>query len=87
MKLKNLVLSLSCFGDKRYVLNDGIRTLAYFHKDSVTSCKEVQKDSDKENCDDWKGLWWLKKIVMIEKNYDGWKKLWLKKFMLVIRCL
>ena len=52
MKLKNLVLSLSCCGDKRYVLNDGIRTLAYFHKDSVTSCKEVQKDSDKENCDD-----------------------------------
>ena len=74
MKLRNLVLSLSCFGDKRYVLNDRIRTLAYFHKDSVTSCKEVQKDSDKENCDDWKGLhdwkrlWWLKKIVMVEKN-------------------
>ena len=38
-------ISLSCF-DKRYVLDDGIRTLAYFHKDSVTSCKEIQKDSD-----------------------------------------
>ena len=25
--------SLSCFDDKRYVLNDGINTLAYFHKD------------------------------------------------------
>ena len=23
---------LSCFDDKRYVLNDGINTLAYFHK-------------------------------------------------------
>ena len=32
-------ISLSCFDDKRYVLDDGIRTLAYFHKDSVTSCR------------------------------------------------
>ena len=28
-------ISLSCFDDKRYVLNDGISTLAYFHKDSA----------------------------------------------------
>ena len=27
---------LSCFDDKRYVLVDEIRTLAYFHKNSVT---------------------------------------------------
>ena len=26
-------ISLSCFGDKRYVLNDGINTLTYYHKD------------------------------------------------------
>ena len=26
-------ISLSSFDDKRYVLNDGINTLAYFHKD------------------------------------------------------
>ena len=26
-------ISLSCFDDKRYVLHDGIYTLAYFHKD------------------------------------------------------
>ena len=31
-------ISLSCFDKKRYVLDDGNRTLAYFHKDSVTSC-------------------------------------------------
>ena len=31
-------ISLSCFDDKRYVLDDGIHTLAYFRKDSVTSC-------------------------------------------------
>ena len=26
-------ISLSCFHDKRFVLDDGIQTLAYFHKD------------------------------------------------------
>ena len=33
-------ICLSCFDDKRQVLDDGIHTLAYFHKDSVTSCKK-----------------------------------------------
>ena len=36
-------ISLSCFDDKRCVLDDGIDTLAFFHKDSVTSYKEIQK--------------------------------------------
>ena len=26
-------IPLSCFNDKRYVLDDGVNTLAYFHKD------------------------------------------------------
>ena len=26
-------ISLSCFDVKRYVLDDGVNTLAYFHKD------------------------------------------------------
>ena len=30
-------LSLSCFDNKRYVLDDGIYALSYFHKNSVTS--------------------------------------------------
>ena len=38
----------SCFDDKKYELDDGIYTLAYFHKDSVTSCKEIKKDCDKK---------------------------------------
>ena len=37
-------ISLSYFDDKRYVLDDEIRTLAYFHKDSFTSCKYIEKD-------------------------------------------
>ena len=28
-------ISLSCFDDKRYVLDDGINTLAYFYKDII----------------------------------------------------
>ena len=39
-------ISLSCFDNKRYVLDDGIYTLTYFHKDSVTICKGIQKDCD-----------------------------------------
>ena len=34
-------ISLLCFNDKRFVLDDGIHTLAYFYKDSVTSCKKI----------------------------------------------
>ena len=33
-------ISLSCFDDRIYVLGDRIDTLAYFHKDIVSSSKE-----------------------------------------------
>ena len=39
-------ISLSCFDDKRYMLDVGISTFAYFHKDSVTSSKKIDKDCD-----------------------------------------
>ena len=45
-------ISLSCFHDKRYVLDDGIHTLAYFHKD----------------CNNRKKIAMIKKIAIIEKN-------------------
>ena len=35
-------ISVSCFDDKRYALDDGIYAFAYFHKNSVTSCKEIK---------------------------------------------
>ena len=44
-------ISLSCFDNKRCVLDDGIRMLAYFHKDGVTGCKEIKKDCDKKDSD------------------------------------
>ena len=28
-------ISLSCFDDKRYISDDGINSLAYFHKDTT----------------------------------------------------
>ena len=34
-------ISLSCFDNKRYVLDDGIHTLNYFHKNSVKSCNNL----------------------------------------------
>ena len=38
-------ISLSCFDDKRYVLDDGINTLAYFHKD-CNSCDKINDNKD-----------------------------------------
>ena len=37
-------ISLPFFDDERQVLDDGVHTLAYFHKDSVTSCKKATDD-------------------------------------------
>ena len=34
-------ISLSCFDNKRYVLDDGIHFLSYFHKNSVKSCNNL----------------------------------------------
>ena len=36
-------ISLSSFGDKRFVLDDGVHTLAYFHKD----CNKKECDKNK----------------------------------------
>ena len=36
-------LSLSYFDDKRYVLDDGIHTLAYFHKENKFSQMIINK--------------------------------------------
>ena len=65
-KLKNIIgtyeidrISLSYFDDKRFVLDDGIHTLAYFHKDS----------------NHWKILRWLKRIVIMEKYCGDWRVL------------
>ena len=49
-------VSLSCFDDKRYVLNYGICTLTYFYNDSCTSCKQIKKivikkEEIKKDCD------------------------------------
>ena len=35
-------ISLSCFDDKRYILNDGVNTLAYFHKD-IRDSEKIDK--------------------------------------------
>ena len=44
------------------MLDDEIHTLDYFHKDSVTGCKEIQKGCDKKE--------------EIKKNSDNGKRLW-----------
>ena len=37
--------SLSCFDDERYVLDDGIRTLGYCHKDRKIVMIEKGRDN------------------------------------------
>ena len=47
-------ISLSCFDDKRYVLDDGVNTLAYFHKDCNKKCdknKNNNNNNDNHNND------------------------------------
>ena len=51
-KIGTYEIDKTCFDDKRFVLDNGIHTLAYFHKDSVTSRKKFKKVV-------------IKKIVMI----------------------
>ena len=41
-------ISLSCFDDKRYVLDDGVNTLAYFHKD-CNKCDKNKNNNDNKD--------------------------------------
>ena len=47
-------ISLSCFDDKRFVLDNGVNTLASFHKDCNKKCdkNENKNDNDNENDND-----------------------------------
>ena len=42
-------VSLSCFDDKRYVLDDGVNTLAYFHKDCNKKCDKNNNHHNNNN--------------------------------------
>ena len=55
-------ISLSCFDNKRYMLDDGIYTLSYFHKNSVTSFKKDYYYYYYYYCEI------VEKIVVIEKD-------------------
>ena len=44
-------ISLSCFDDKRYVLDDGVNTLAYFHKYCNKKCDKNKNNNDNHNND------------------------------------
>ena len=42
-------ISLSCFDDKRFVLDDGVYTLAYFHKYYNEKCDKNENENYNEN--------------------------------------
>ena len=39
-------ISLSCFDHKRFVLDDGVHTLVYFHKDYNKKCDKNENGND-----------------------------------------
>ena len=39
-------ISLSRFDDKRYILGDGVNTLAYFHKDCNKKCDDNNNNNN-----------------------------------------
>ena len=41
-------ISVSCFDDKRYILDDGVHTLVYFHKDCKKQ-EDILKDSHRSS--------------------------------------
>ena len=58
-------ISLSCFDDKRFVLDDGIHTLAYFHKEQLLT-KKIKKCFRKKR--DSHGQKRFKKILIIKRK-------------------
>ena len=42
-------ISLSCFDGKRFVLDDGVHTLPYFHKDCNRKCDKNENKNENEN--------------------------------------
>ena len=42
-------ISLSCFDDKKFVLDDGVHTLAYFHKDCNKKCDKNENENENNN--------------------------------------
>ena len=44
-------ISLLCFDDKRFVLDNGVNTLAYFHKDCNKKCEKNQNNNNNNNND------------------------------------
>ena len=44
------LISLSCFDDKRYVLDDGVNILVYFHKD-CNKCDNNKNNNNNDNKD------------------------------------
>ena len=74
-------ISLSCFDDERYVLDDGIHTLNCFHKNNIKSCNNL-----------WLFYWWL--FLMIINDYrllliiiDDYYWRWLLFWMIIIDLL
>ena len=80
-------MSLSCFNEKRFVLNDGIYSLAFFHKD-LKKIDPYKQKSEKILTDkkDSKGFYKKKRFLQIkrtQKSYHENKRIQRFKMILI----
>ena len=67
-------ISLLYFDDKRFVLDDRIHTLAYFHKDKFLQKKKTIKKNKKEPPQNKMRFSWKKEILKDKKDFHKKKR-------------
>ena len=81
------IMSLSCFNEKRFVLNDGIYSLAFFHKDlkKIDSCKQKSEKilTDKKDSKDFYKKKRFLQIKKTQKSYHENKRIQRFKMILI----
>ena len=60
-------ISLSCFDDKRFAWDDGVHTLAYFHKDCNKKCDKIENENKNKNSNENKKWYWKMIVRMAMK--------------------
>ena len=65
-------ISLSCFDDKRFVLDDGVHTLAYFHEDCNKKCDKNENKNKNENENENKNNHAFIMLMIMKNDNEKW---------------
>ena len=66
-------ISWSCFDDKRFILNEGIQTLAYFHKDVKNRFSQMIINKKR-----------FKKILIKRRDSHRWSQIKISAYKYII---